>query len=107
MKAKLHLSTEERLAELAESYGTPIDTIRDMFYDCACAINFNTAKDIKGEVKRALEKLHFTCHNKFNKQENVTFGDAGAQFLYGKIERVVISKGVDLVDVPACPARKW
>jgi hypothetical protein len=100
MKAKLHASTEEKLAELAERYGTPIDTMRDMFYNSACAINFNTAKDIKGEVKRALEKLHFTCHNKFKKQENVTLGDAGAQFLYGKIERVVISKGVDLVDVP-------
>ena len=100
MKAKLHVSTEEKLAELAERYDTPIDTIRDMFYDAACAINFNTTKDIKGEVKRALEKLHFTCHNKFKKHENVTLSDAGAQFLYGKIERVLISKGVDLVDVP-------
>ncbi|HZY26219.1 MAG TPA: hypothetical protein VFE71_10355 [Bacteroidales bacterium] len=99
-KAKLHTSTEGKIAGFAERYDTPIDTIWDLFYDAACEINFNTAKEINGEVNRVIERLKFVCHNKFKKQEIVTLDNAGAQQLYDKIERVVISKGVDIIDVP-------
>jgi len=99
-KAKLHTSTDGKIAGLAERYDTSIDTIWDLFYDAACAINFNTAKEINGEINRVIERLKFVCHNKFKKQEIVTLDNAGAQQLYNKIERVVISKGVDLVDIP-------
>jgi hypothetical protein len=93
IKAKLHAHTEDRLAKLAERYNTSIDIIRDMFYDSACAVKFNTAKKIESEINRTFDRLKFTCHNKFKKREIVTLACGESQRLYDMISRVVVKQG--------------
>src|SRR5665647_217456 len=93
IKAKLHTRTEEKLVELAERYDTSIDIIRNIFYDSACAVKFNTAKKIESEVNRTFDRLKFTCHNKFKKREIVTFDDGNSQQLYNMITHVVVKQG--------------
>jgi len=102
MASTLPIYVTTEFPQLAVRYRIEVDDVRNLFYEIVCDSRFDTCKDNDDRLRRAVSQLGIVCNQRFKKQEAVDFVNSFAQYLYDKIDHIVIVKGIVMSDDP-----KW